>query len=134
MKHDTGIIGLCSRRKHLFYGDNRNSRIISLPERDKQRGQEQIRKNTDKIIWTGGERGNRYTGVLTTEKSRFICCILWMWYIFILTRNLNSIRIKVRNTSRNKARITTSEIRWESKTSSHPFEENLEVEMSLSLI
>lgn len=54
------ITGLCSRRKHLFHRDNRNSRIISLPERDRKRGQEQIRKkNTDKIIWTGGERGSR---------------------------------------------------------------------------
>lgn len=59
-KHDVNITGLCSRRKRLFYGDNRNSRIISLPERDRKRGQEQIRKkNTDKIIWTGGERGSR---------------------------------------------------------------------------
>lgn len=60
MKCDHRITGLYSRRKHLFYRDNQSSRIISLPERDRKRGQEQIRKkNADKIIWTGGERGNR---------------------------------------------------------------------------
>lgn len=40
MKHDTGITGLCSRRKHLFHRADRSSRIISLPERDQKRGQE----------------------------------------------------------------------------------------------
>ena len=54
------ITGLCSRRKHLFHRADRSSRIISLPERDQKRGQEQIRKkNADKIIWIGGERGSR---------------------------------------------------------------------------
>ena len=62
-KCDHRITGLCSRRKHLFYRDNQSSRIISLPERDRKRGQEQIRKkNTDKIIWTGGERGQQVDG------------------------------------------------------------------------
>ena len=98
------ITGLCSRRKHLFYRDNQSSRIISLPERDQKRGQKQIRKkNTDKIIWTGGESGNRYTGVLTTWKGLVICCILWMWYIFILTRKLNSILIRVKKTQAEKS-------------------------------
>lgn len=113
------ITGLCSRRKHLFYGADRSSRIISLPERDQKRGQEDQEEEYKQDHLDGRGEGQQVDGVLTTEKSRFICCILWMWYIFILTRNLNSILIRARNATRNKAGITTSEIRWESKTSSH---------------
>ena len=61
---------------------------------DKSRSRRRIQ--TRSSGWEGrGAAGRR--GVLTTEKSRFICCILWMWYIFTLTRNLNSILIRARN-------------------------------------
>lgn len=38
-------------------------------------------------------------GVLITWKGLDICCNLWMWYIFTLTRNLNSILIRTENAS-----------------------------------
>ena len=64
------ITGLCSRRKHLFHRADRSSRIISLPERDKQRGQEQIRKkNTDKIIWIGGRGAAGRRGYLQLRRA-----------------------------------------------------------------
>lgn len=69
MKCDHRITGLYSRRKHLFYRDNQSSRIISLPERDRKRGQEQIRKNTDKIIWIGGRGAAGRRGYLQLRRA-----------------------------------------------------------------
>lgn len=75
MKCDHRITGLCSRRKHLFYGDNRNSRIISLPERDQKRGQEDQEEECRQDHLDGRGEGQQVDG--GTYDLEGVCYLLY---------------------------------------------------------
>lgn len=78
--------------------------------------------------------GQQVDGILTTWKGA--CYLLYSLDVVhpYTDQKFKLDMDKSKKIQPNKAWITITEIRWESKTSSHPFEENLEVEMSLSLI
>ena len=94
----------------------------------------QIRKkNADKIIWTGGGEGQQVDG--GTYNLKGACYLLYSLNVvhFYTDQKFKLDTDKSKKIQPERTRINI-ELKWESKTSSHPFEENLEVEMSLSLI
>lgn len=68
----------------------RNNREMQIRDRTGATEGENQKQHTG----SGRGGGSSYPGVLITEKELNISCILWMWYIFILTRILNSMTIK----------------------------------------
>lgn len=78
-------------QNHIFTGtSSRNNREMQIRDRTGATEGENQKQHTG--IREG--RRQQIPGVLITEKGLDISCILCMWYIFILTRILNSMTIK----------------------------------------